>query len=777
MVSASSSGSGEKGERQGAPGTVVAGRYVLIREIGHGAMGTVFESVDQRMGRRVAIKLHNRDCVQPKDAGRQFRREARAAASIQHPNVVITHDAGKRRDGTYYIVQELLLGVTLRQHLNENRCLGYVEALDIMIPIMGALIAAHRKNVIHRDIKPENIFLAQGEFGGVVPKLIDFGIALAPHTLTVRASSLRKGLVGTALYMSPEQVRDDAIDGRSDVWATATVLFELLHGTPPLYADTFMGVMTKIVAPEPVPRITTLVEGVPSELADILERALARKAAHRYPTMDAFLAALLGFSRRSAPWLAQAHAASVPRYVESPPPPHGADAPDEVPPPSTRLRFPRQEPEPVIDPLAPTLAGLDLARRAEEYLRVNALDDALEHAAKAIQEQGAGGELYGRMRQVQASAARWLGRFAEAERWARDALAHLPRGSARWYKALGHLALVCGYLGKNEDLPALSDDLGRLEVRDDTAAAHIRAGCRLVVSLVRAGRIDLASHVFNRAQGMAANLSLEEPDVLAWLDVANAEFELHRSNMTTALQLLEAAVAGFVQAGAVRNACLQRRNIGAAYMRLGLYQQAEQTLRNVVLVGESMRLNFIAPARVDLGFALARLGDLDQAREIESAALDHCIRQGNRRFEAISRLYLAEILRLQGDTAAAEEQARLAVTGAAGAPAVRAHALAMLADLLLQRGRAAEALPVTGEAMTLLESLEGVGDGESLIRLVHALALEATGDVERAAAHARSAKQRILDLANSITEPTWRRSFLDNVPENARTCALVPVRP
>src|SRR5205814_624356 len=137
-------------------------------------------------------------------------REARAAASIQHPNVVTIHDFGQRRDGTCYIVQELLRGVDLRKHLQENRRLPHAEALDIMVPIMGALIAAHRKGVIHRDLKPENIFLSEASLGDVVvPKLIDFGIALAPDTLTARASTARKGLIGSLCYMSPEQARDE----------------------------------------------------------------------------------------------------------------------------------------------------------------------------------------------------------------------------------------------------------------------------------------------------------------------------------------------------------------------------------------------------------------------------------------------------------------------------------------------------------------------------------------------------------------------------------------
>ena len=773
--------------RQEQPGIVVGGRFVLLRQIGAGAMGTVFEAEDQRMRRRVALKILGRAFAQPVDAGRRFRREARAAAGIQHPNVVTIHDFGQRRDGTCYIVQELLTGVDLRGHLEENRRLTHAEALEIMVPIMGALIAAHRKGVIHRDLKPENIFLAEAALGAVVvPKLIDFGIALAPDSATQRTqrtqrtSTGRRGLVGSLCYMSPEQARDEKLDGRVDVWAAGTVIFELLHGTTPFHAPTWVGVMHRLLSDEPVPRITTLVEGVPSELADILERSLARRLDDRYPSMDAFLQALLGFARRSLPGLVQRHAASIPRYVESVPPPApsgDADGGDEgalQPVASTRRPFVRPDLEGMVGAAGASTSALDLVARAEEDLRVNALEEALAHAAQAIEDRSgkaAEGELYGRMRLVQASAGRWVGRFADAERWAREALANLPRGSRRWYTAFGHLALVSGYLGHNDKLPALADELGMVEGRGDSGA-HIMAANRLVVSLVRAGRLDLAQHVFERGQGMAVGLSMEEPDVLAWMDVGNAELELNSGHLTTYLQLLEAAVAGFVEAGALRNACLQRANIGNAYMRLGLYARAEQTLRSAALVGEPMKLNFIGPVRANLGFALARLGQLDQAFEIETAALDQCVRQGNRRFETAAHLYLAEILRLRGDVRAAEQEARRAVDAGAAAPGVRAHALAMLGDILLELGRPADALVVSSEALAVLESLDGVEEGESLIRLVHALALGATGDLARASLHARQARQRLLDLAAKISEPAWRRSFLDNVPEHARTRAL-----
>jgi tetratricopeptide (TPR) repeat protein len=782
-------------------GNIVGERYVLLRVIGAGSMGTVFEADDQLIGRRVALKLLDRTYVRPQDAGRRFRREAHAAASIQHPNVVVVHDFKSRRDGTYYIVQELLTGSSLRQHLVDQQRLPAPEALEIMVPIMGAVIAAHRKGVIHRDIKPENIFLAEAPLGGVIPKLIDFGIALAPDTLTLRATTDRRGIIGTLAYMSPEQIRDATIDERTDVWATGVVLYELLSGNTPFRVQTIMELMSRLHGGEPAPRITMEVD-VPSELADILERALAPEHDARYAKMEAFLRDILTFAQRHVPGLRARHAASIPRYVESLPPPYSpddggaeimladvrrraADAARErelierrrAPAPSGRYargqgRRGLAPIESEIEPPSPAV-DLDLARRAEEDLRINALEEALEHAGQALSGQPETGSLFGRMRLVQAAAGRWLGRFAEAERWSRDALANLPWRSAAWYAAFGHQALVCGYLCHHDHLPALADELVRAEGRGTDSVAHLKAASRLVVSLARAGRLDLAQDIFERAQGIAALISLEEPDVLGWLDVANAELEIHEGNITTCLQLRELAVEAFASAGMVRNACLQRCNVGNTYMHFGLYHQAEQVTRAAVLVGEPMRLNFIAPARVNLGLALARLGDLDQALTIETAALEQCARHGNRRFEAYARIYRAEILRLAGDLGSAEEEAARAVRAGDAAPGPRAYAFGMLGDVLLARGRATEALAAANEAMGILGGLDGLEEGEFLIRVVHVLALKATGATDRAGAHARVARQRLLDQADKITEPAWRQSFLENVPENARTYHLV----
>src|SRR5262249_3413858 len=157
------------------------------------------------------------------------------------------------------------------------------------------------------------------------------------------------------------------------------------------------------------------------------------------------------------------------------------------------------------------------------------------------------------------------------------------------------------------------------------------------------------------------------------------------------------------------------------------------------------------------------------ALEVEAAALAQCIRERYRRFELAAHIYLAIILAMRGETPRAEQELRAAVDGSASAPAIRAYALANLADLLFAQERPAEASAPAEEAMALLLHLEGVEEGESLIRLQHAFALEARGDTGGAAAAVGEARRRLLERADRINDPRLRRSFLDHIPENART--------
>ncbi|MFT3766046.1 MAG: serine/threonine-protein kinase [Minicystis sp.] len=770
------------GNRRGTslrPGVVVGGKFVLIRQIGHGAAGAVFEAEDTWIGRRVAIKVLHPHVARHPDVMWRFRREARAAASIEHPNIVSVLEVGQRRDGSFYIVQELLDGISLRLHLEERGRLALMEAMDILVPIMGALVAAHRKDIVHRDIKPENILLARSSAGGITPKLIDFGIARMASQAGEHDTEVGV-LLGTPSYMSPEQAEGGPVGAGTDVWAVGAVLYELLSGSRPFKAPTAALIVEKIRTERP-PRITGLVESVPPEIADLVHRALERDPSRRVPSMAGFLRDVLDFAGGIDPNFPARHARSIPRSLATAPPARGeldSDASvdeDTRPLPSRMLSSVRAVVRPDLEwhedlPLAP-VRGLDW--HAEQALSVNALDDAIALAEQAVVTSGgADRDLLGRMRLVQAIAYRWLGHFAQAERCAIEALGCLPRGSAGWYTAFGHCAMVAGYLGKNERLAAYAAELADIEPGGRAVGAHVRALCQLVVSLIRAGLIPLAERLFDLARTLTDTLPYGEPGIRAWVDLASAEFALHAGDPTTFLRLVESAVEGFAEAGDARNAALSRANIGNAYMQLGAFSRAERVLRQALHVAEPMKLSFVAPVRANLGFALARLGHLGEALAVETEAVQRCVEQGYRRFEAAARIYLAEILSLQGSLVEAEAQAHQAEACSPGSPATRAHALATLAGILLKRGEAALALPKAREAMEILESLEGVEEGEALIRLVYILALEATGDREEAQRRIVEAQQRLRVRAERISDPRYKRSFLEHVPENAATMAL-----
>ena len=176
--------------------------------------------------------------------------------------------------------------------------------------------------------------------------------------------------------------------------------------------------------------------------------------------------------------------------------------------------------------------------------------------------------------------------------------------------------------------------------------------------------------------------------------------------------------------------------------------------------------------RANLGFVLARLGDLAQALEIETAALAQCVREGYHRFELASHVYLAVIHALRAEPDQAGAHIRAALDASASAPPIRAYALAIFADLQLTRGAHADAYTAATEAMSILEALEGVEEGEALIRLVHAQALEAMGRVSEAQLRIMEARLRLMERADRITDARLRRSFLDHIPENARTLAM-----
>ena len=217
---------------------VLAGRYRLERRLGGGGMGTVYLAFDLELEREVAAKLIRQEWLGSPDAVGRFRREARAAALLVHPNVVTVFDFGVAADGRAYLVMERLHGRTLRDELRYTSPLAWTRALAILGGVGAAVSLAHSRGLIHRDLKPENIFLVQSD-GTEVAKVLDFGLAKPLMTVTTGAvtDSPSSGLLGTIAYMSPEQLQGGTASEAWDVWALSVVAFEMLAGRHPFGLD------------------------------------------------------------------------------------------------------------------------------------------------------------------------------------------------------------------------------------------------------------------------------------------------------------------------------------------------------------------------------------------------------------------------------------------------------------------------------------------------------------------------------------------------------------
>jgi eukaryotic-like serine/threonine-protein kinase len=232
-------------------GTVLAGKYRLELLLGEGGMGFVWSAYHLELQLPVAIKLLRSGPQSPRLAER-LRREARAAAQLVHPSIVRVFDIGVTDIGDPFIVMELLTGETLAQLLAQGRLTG-VKAVQLLLPVAEALALAHTRGVVHRDLKPGNVFLSSdGE--QLQPKLLDFGIAKLEHAPAVLAKLTDKGMVlGSPSYMSPEQVRGDEVDYRSDIWSFCVVLYKAVTGATPFHGPDPCAIMNAIEGERPAP--------------------------------------------------------------------------------------------------------------------------------------------------------------------------------------------------------------------------------------------------------------------------------------------------------------------------------------------------------------------------------------------------------------------------------------------------------------------------------------------------------------------------------------------
>ncbi len=265
------------------------GKYRVARLVGSGGMGAVFEAVNLDTTRRVAIKVLRPDLAAKAHVARRFAQEARAACRIEHPNIVGVFDL-IQEGATVFIVEEFLDGEDLKQRVTSQGPMGAAEALRAAIPVMEALAFAHSRGVVHRDIKPDNIFLARTP-RGVVPKVIDFGIArvVDDDGESLQGTALGE-VMGTAYYMSPEQARGDVeqVDGRTDVWSLGAVLYYAASGARPYEAQNRHQLLYRIAHDPPAP-LSLHVTALAPEYAELVHRALERDLDRRFATMEAFL--------------------------------------------------------------------------------------------------------------------------------------------------------------------------------------------------------------------------------------------------------------------------------------------------------------------------------------------------------------------------------------------------------------------------------------------------------------------------------------------------------
>ena len=258
--------------------------YRVERLIGAGGMGEVYLAEDVTLHRKAALKLLPVRFTQNEERVRRFKREARAASALNHPNIITIYEIGEA-DGVHYMAMELIEGENLRQRVTRG-AMPLGEVVDAGIGVAGALAAAHDAGIIHRDIKPENIMVRPDGY----VKVLDFGLAKLMDEASLKDSTTG-GVLGTLLYISPEQARGQQPDARSDLYALGAVMYEMLTGRPPVVGDNFLEMAMSIATRRPEPP-SSIVPGIPPELDHIVLKALEKEPSARYHTARQFLADL-----------------------------------------------------------------------------------------------------------------------------------------------------------------------------------------------------------------------------------------------------------------------------------------------------------------------------------------------------------------------------------------------------------------------------------------------------------------------------------------------------
>jgi serine/threonine-protein kinase len=279
----------DPGDARSLVGTTLNDAYRVVRLIGEGAMGGIYEARQLRLDKRVAIKVMTRELAVNGDALLRFHREAEITSQLGHPNIISVFDFGTTQSGQPYLVMEYLEGEDLANRLHRKKTLPLRAAVRITKQVASALAETHAKGVVHRDLKPANLFLVRVQ-GEDFAKVLDFGISKvrAASTALTNASML----MGTPMYMAPEQAKGESeLDHLIDEWALACITFEMLAGRPPFMGDDTSALLYQVVHEAP-PRLSNFVKDLPGEVEGVILRALSKQPGDRFPDVTTFARAL-----------------------------------------------------------------------------------------------------------------------------------------------------------------------------------------------------------------------------------------------------------------------------------------------------------------------------------------------------------------------------------------------------------------------------------------------------------------------------------------------------
>jgi len=338
---------------------LLAGKYRVGQRLGGGGMGEVYEAVQEGLGRRVAIKVMSGPMASDPQLLERFQREARAVAALGHPHIVQVTDFQDNPGEPPFLVMERLVGESLGDLLEREPMVEPMRACRIAEQTLSALSAAHETGLVHRDVKPDNIFLCKSDVslfptsggpGSEIVKLLDFGVAKAMEETQHGKLTSTGAIVGTLVYMAPEQARGEAIDARADVYALGACLYHMLAGQPPFTAPNAASLLNAVCTQSPTP-LAALRPDLDATLLSIVSRAIAHHAQQRFASARAMMSALGAFLRGEAPTTdpMSATALAAPGSY-----PTGPSASYGMPAPSTGPRYvPSSPPMSPVAPMSP----------------------------------------------------------------------------------------------------------------------------------------------------------------------------------------------------------------------------------------------------------------------------------------------------------------------------------------------------------------------------------------------------------------------------------------